>query len=205
MILRKCSRSSRSSSASSSPLAASTLGCSGCRLRRSSLGAAACSHSGSLPPPPALSPGHGGCSRSSSWPCRSPLRIALAGGSLSAAGRGGGSGGCALRDTAHVADIPATTAANGRARRARSRAHFRRGVREAARGALDRAIRQGVSREDDRAQAHCGGGGAAASLGRGRGYRGFPQPRWEVNGTAPGAGSGSPGQCLLAGSQNGQG
>ncbi|XP_039240769.1 uncharacterized protein LOC120323925 [Pipra filicauda] len=101
MILRKCSRSRRSSS-SSLAAAASALGSSGRRLRRSSLSGAACSPSGSAPRPHALSPGHGSCSRSSSWPLRSPLRITLVGGSPSPRDSGGG----AFRDTAHVADIP---------------------------------------------------------------------------------------------------
>lgn len=136
MILRKCSRSSRSSSSTLAVVvaAANALGSGGCRLRRSSLGEAAWSPSGSPPPPSALSPGHGSCSRCSSRPRRSALRIALAGGSLSSGG-GGGSG-CALRDTAHVADIPATAAGPGRAG---SRPHFRRCPGK-----------QAVSREDGR-------------------------------------------------------
>lgn len=105
MILRKCSRSRRSSSSTAlADAVVSALGPRGCRLRRSSLSGAARSSSASAPMPLALSPGHGSCSRSSSRPRRSPLRITLAGGSLSPWGRGLGSG--AFRDTAHVADIP---------------------------------------------------------------------------------------------------
>lgn len=128
MILRKCSLSIRSSSASSSTLAsaaASALDSCGCRRLRSPLRQASRSPSGSPLPP--LSAGHG--SRSSSRPCRSPLRMALAGGSLSPRG-GGGSAGCASRETAHAADIPAPAAAANS--HARSIGRFRGGAGAAA-------------------------------------------------------------------------
>lgn len=124
MILRKCSRSSRSSSSTALPDAVpSAFGSRGCccccrRRRRSSLSGVARSASASPPMPLAVSPGHGSCSRSSSRPRRGPLRITLAGGSLSLWGRGLGSG--AFRDTAHVADIPRALL-RPRARPARTR------------------------------------------------------------------------------------
>lgn len=150
MILRKCSLSIRSSSASSSTLAAAAAGAldsCGCRLRRSPLRQASRSPSGSPPPP--LSAGHGSRSRSrsSSRPRRSPLRIALAGGSLSPRG-GGGSAGCASRDTAHAADIPLpAAAADGRAR---SVSRFRGGRAQPRAGLAEDAYRRAGGREAGR-------------------------------------------------------